>query len=232
MTKTGERYTAARRQLVTKAAAETPPSPETPVPTETPSTSTEAPVGASTDTPSPEEPRVSDETVAARTGRTRDEWFTLLGAWGAADRPHREIARWLTDEHRVDGWWAQELTVSYEKAIGRRRLGQRPDGFSVTATKTVAVPVERFFAAFVDDDVRARWLPGVSLTLRTAAPHRTARFDWEDGPSRLVIGFTSKGDERSSVAMEISRLPDPEAAQRAKTFWRERLQELQRVLET
>jgi hypothetical protein len=175
---------------------------------------------------------VSDETLAARTGRTRGEWFELLEAWGAADRPHREIARWLSSEHGVDGWWSQELTVAYEMAIGRRRPGQRPDGFAVSASKTVAVPVERLFEAWVDEGVRAQWLPGVSLLLRTATPHRTARFDWEDGSMRLAVGFTAKGAVRSTVALEHQRLPDAETGERIRALWRDRLEELQRLLES
>jgi hypothetical protein len=174
---------------------------------------------------------VSDETLADRTGRTRGKWFELLETWGAADRPHPEIARWLNTEHGVDGWWSQELTVAYEMAIGRRRPGQRPDGFAVSASKTVAVPVERLFDAWVDEGLRAQWLPGVSLRLRTATPHRTARFDWEDGSMRLAVGFTTKGDLRSTVALEHQRLPDAETGERLRAFWRDRLVELQRLLE-
>ena len=101
----------------------------------------------------------------------------------------------------------------------------------MSASKTVAVPVERLYAAFLDEALRARWLPGVTLRLRTATPHRTARFDFEAGASRLAVGFTVKGEGRSSVAMEHERLPDAETADRQKAFWRERMQELRRVLE-
>ena len=219
MAKTGERYTAARSQMLRTA------------PTETPGTPPET-VDSPADTSVTGERAVSDEAVASRTGRPWDEWFALLEAWGARDRPHPEIARWLSAEHGVDSWWAQGLTVRYEKAIGRRRLGQRADGFAITASKTVGVPVERLFAAFVDDELRARWLPGASLSVRTSTPHRSARFDWEDGSSRLVVGFIPKDDGRSSVALEHQRLPDPEAAERLRGFWRERLRELQRVLES
>jgi hypothetical protein len=175
---------------------------------------------------------VSDEALVGRTGRTRGEWFELLEAWGAAGRPHPEIARWLNSEHGVNGWWAQELTVAYEMAIGRRRPGQRPDGYSVSASKTVAVPVERLFDAWVDEGLRAQWLPGVSLRLRTATPHRTARFDWEDGSMRLAVGFTAKGDARSAVALEHQRLPDVETGERFRALWRDRLRALQQLLES
>jgi hypothetical protein len=219
MTKTGERYTAARHQLLAKTPNETLPTPV-------------APVELTATTPFRGERTSSDAALSSRTGRSWDEWFTLLDAWGAADRPHPEIARWLSAEHGVDGWWAQEVTVGYEMAIGRRRLGQRPNGFAISASKTVAVPVERLFAAVVDEGQRARWLPGVSLRLRTATPHRTARFDWEDGPSRVAVGFIAKDEARSTVALEHERLPDAETAERMKAFWRERVQELQRMLES
>jgi uncharacterized protein YndB with AHSA1/START domain len=38
----------------------------------------------------------------------------------------------------------------------------------VSASKTVAAPVERLFAAFVDADLRERWLPDAGLRERTS----------------------------------------------------------------
>lgn len=221
MSKTGERYTAARRQLLAKTPIDLPPEPATP--------SADPPIEAVAATMFRSERASSD--LAGRTGRTWGEWFALLEAWGAADRPHPEIARWLNSEHGVDGWWAQELTVGYEIAIGRRRPGQRPDGYAVSVSKTVAVPVGRLFESFVDEGLRRQWLPGVSLRLRTATPHRTARFDFEDGSSRLAIGFTAKGEGRSTVAMAHERLPDAETAERMRASWRDSFQELKRLLE-
>ena len=135
MKKTGESYTAARRQLIEAG--------------ETPATN-----------PTAVEPRVSDEAVRNATGRTWAAWFELLDAGGAVELGHTEIARLLIDDHGVPGWWAQSVTVAYEQARGRRAPGQRPDGWEVTASKTVAVPVDRLYEAFTDDAERERWLPG------------------------------------------------------------------------
>jgi hypothetical protein len=174
----------------------------------------------------------SDEVLRTRTGRDWAEWFAILEAWGAAERSHPEIARWLSAEHGVDGWWAQELTVGYEMATGRRQPGQRPEGFSATASKTMGVQVATLYRSWVDDDARRAWLPDVPLRLRTATPHRTARFDVADGDTRLVMNFTDKGAAKSSVAMEHERLPDADAAAERKAFWRERLVALKRHLES
>jgi uncharacterized protein YndB with AHSA1/START domain len=103
----------------------------------------------------------------------------------------------------------------------------------VSATKTVAVPVERLYAAFTDEAIRERWLPGdVELRLRGAAAPKVARYDWGDGPSRVEAGFIALGPAKSRVAVEHSRLPDAAATVRQKAWWRERLAALKNLLES
>ena len=101
----------------------------------------------------------------------------------------------------------------------------------VNASKTIAVPVERLFDAFDDASLRAEWLPDDSLTVRTATPARSARYDWEDGSTRVNVGFESKGPEKSRVALSHERLPDAETADEMKAWWRERLAALKADLE-
>ena len=206
MQKTGESYMAARRRLI--ATGERP----------------EAEAAEF-------EPPMSDDAIRERTGRGWDEWLALLDASEASSRPHPEIARWLREEHGVGGWSAQSITVGYERARGRRAPGQRPDGWSVTASKTVAVPVERLYAAFGDDGLRERWLPGAELHVRTASPPKSARYDWEDGSTRVIVGFYAKGDDKSQVALEHARLPDADTAEEMKSWWRERVGALKEMLE-
>jgi hypothetical protein len=116
----------------------------------------------------------------------------------------------------VDGWGAQAITVSYERARRGRAVGERSDGFVITASKTVAIPVERLFDAFVDESTRDRWLPDGELLERTSTRPKSARFDWGDGETRVNVGFLAKGAERSTVDLEHERLPDAEQADRMK----------------
>jgi pimeloyl-ACP methyl ester carboxylesterase len=196
MEKTGESYTAARATLLAAEEAKAAEAPEL---------------------------MMSDEAIRRRSGRGWEEWFDLLDEWGAAERPHREIARWLREEQGVDGWGAQSVTVSYERARGLRAVGERPEGFSVTAQKTVAVPVGRLYEAFVDPSLRKRWLSDGELRERTATKPKSARFDWGDGETRVIVDFTAKGEAKSTVALEHERLADAEEAKRMKAFWRERM---------
>jgi hypothetical protein len=204
MEKTGERYTAARASLL--AAEE--------------QKATKGPTLS-----------VSDEVIRNRTGRGWEEWFDLLDEWGTTEKPSKEIRSWVTEEHGIEGWGAQAVAVNYERARGLRAVGEHPDGFTITASKTVAVPVDRLYEAFVTESVRKRWLPDGQLRKRSASKPKSARFDWEDGETRVVVGFVAKGEAKSMVGLLHERLPDAQEAERMKGFWRARVAALKEVLE-
>jgi hypothetical protein len=177
-------------------------------------------------------PRTCEEAVQRATGHGRGEWFRLLDRWGAVERDHRAIAAWIRHEHGVDNWWAQTLTVDYEQARGLRPRGGRRDGtFAAGASTTVSVPVGLLFKAFIDSNVRRRWLSGAVLRERTRQPGRSARFDVNDDGARLAVGFTAKGAAKSQVALLHDRLPNARAARQARAFWREHLAALKALLE-
>jgi hypothetical protein len=50
-------------------------------------------------------------------------YSATTNAWGPTG--HTEIARWLVAEHRIGGWWAQSVTVAYERARGVRAKHER-----------------------------------------------------------------------------------------------------------
>jgi hypothetical protein len=169
------------------------------------------------------EPGFSDAAIRKATGKSWDEWFALLDAWGGASHAHPEIARHVAEAHGVDGWWAQSVTVGYERARGMRALHERPDGFSMSASKTFPVPVERLFAAFVEPEERARWLEAVELRNRTSQPHKSARFDVLPGETRLALFFAAKGPQKSTAQLNQERLADAEEVARWKTLWKGQL---------
>jgi hypothetical protein len=175
----------------------------------------------------------SDEKIRERTGRGWEEWFDLLDDWGAAERTHREIARWVAEQLGIGPlvWEAQAVTSSYERARGLRAVGETEQGFAVSATRTVAVPVERLFDAVVDESQRRSWLPDGELSERTATRPKSARFDWGDGSTRVMVAFDSKGEQKSTMALQHVRLPDAVEADRMKAYWRERVTALKEELE-
>jgi uncharacterized protein YndB with AHSA1/START domain len=214
MTKTGESYTAARRQLLRKV---------------------EEPAAPTIEQPSIGIPAelllVADESMQRATGKSHAEWFALLDGWGATDHNHTEIATWLREGQGVPGWWAQNITVSYERARGMRRVHQQRDGYTISVTRTISVDPDRALAAFTDTTVRGRWLPKVPMRRRPTRAALTARFDWSDPKSRVVVNIVPKGDGKALVAVGHEQVPDADTAERLKVAWREWLDGLKAVLE-
>jgi len=212
MHKTGERYTTARRyELDLHVLASATPDqiaaePESP-----------------TLPPRVAEPGPSDEAILRGSGRTWDQWFVLLDAWGATERSHTEIARHVQDDFGVNGWHAQSVTVGYERARGMRAINQANGSFSVNVSRTVGVPVQTLYDAFLDEFASM-------LRVRTAHPHKSARFDVVGTKTRLLVGFTERGPEKSSVALSHVGLADAEAVEAARITWRANLDRLAKRL--
>jgi uncharacterized protein YndB with AHSA1/START domain len=172
----------------------------------------------------------SDAILKERTGCTWERWVKALDRAKADTWPHREIAKFVMEKYKVPGWWAQTVTVGYERIKGLRAVGQRRDGsFEANKSKTFAVPLTRLYAAFSNARVRARWLPGVDLTVRTATREKSIRITWPDRTS-VVVGFERKGPRKSLVAVQHGKLADRDSATRMKEYWAERLGALEDVL--
>jgi hypothetical protein len=172
----------------------------------------------------------SDAVLKARTGCTWERWVKALDHAGAYTWPHSQIARYVNETWEIPGWWAQTVAVGYERIKKLRVIGQRRDGsFEASKSKTFAVPLSRLYRAFHNARTRARWLPGVALTVRTATRDKSMRITWPDGTS-VEIGFTSKGAAKSQVAVQHVKLPDQATATLTKQYWAERLRALEEVL--
>ena len=205
MKKTGESYTAARAHLVGSA----PPLPD----------DYEKVAG------------MSDDAVRSATGRSWPEWAAFLDAQDAAAWEHRRIAAHV-HEHGgdVSGWWAQMVTVAYERFRGLRDPGQRRGGgYDVNRSRTVGVPVADLWAAFADEERRAAWLDDDELVFHHLAEPKSIRGRYPDG-TKVDVYFTSKGEEKSSVSIQHRDHPDRDAADAARAIWGERLDRLKTLL--
>lgn len=209
MSKTGESYTAARTQVAQKRTRVQ-----------------KASAALAADDKRPPEAKVKEAT-----GKKWDQWFNLLDRWGGREQTHRDIARYLMDEQEVPGWWAQTVTYWYERARKNRLKHQKSDGFAITATKTVAVPVDTLIDAVVNSRKRRRWLTDGTMRMRSTQPGRNARFDWGDGSSRVVFFFEDKGPSKSTISLSHEKLPDADEAESAKIQWKENLVALKSYLE-
>jgi hypothetical protein len=203
MQKTGESYTAARLHLVKKE-----------------------------DAPAPDYAALaglSDDSVKKATGRSWAMWVKLLDKVDAKEMSHPALTKHIRAEYDTPSWWTQMVAVGYERIRGLRAQGQQRSGdWSVSKSKTVGVPLAKLYAAF-NARSRAKWMPGVKLTVRGATPNKTMRLRWEDG-SPIDVGFMAKGESKSQVALAHGKLPSKAEADRMRAFWTERLNALAAML--
>lgn len=174
---------------------------------------------------------VGNEAVLKATGRAWEEWLKVLDRAGAKSMEHKEIALMLSRKFSVPDWWSQMVSVGYEQARGLRKPGQKADGFSATATRTVGIPVKGLFSAWSEPRSRMRWLPDAPLEVRRSTDCKSMRMTWTTGGTNVDVHFAAKGPERSTVAVEHARLPNPAAAKRQKAYWGSALDRLKAILE-
>lgn len=229
MQKTGESYTAARRQFLARQplrsapeAAAAPPAAEPPKVREGRTLKAVAPDYAAL-------AGMSDAAIEARTGCDWKGWVGALDYAGAADWSHRAIAEHVRKEFGIDGWWSQTVTVGYERIKGLREVGQRRGttdrSFEANKSRTFAVPVAELYRAWADARSRKRWLPEAGITVRKATPERSLRITWSDGTS-VELWFVAKGAGKSAVQVQHRKLPNREAIAERKAYWSERLDAL------
>src|SRR4029450_6499975 len=164
-------------------------------------------------------PRMSDEAVKAKTGKTWKQWFAVLDKAGAQKMTHQEIAKYLSDKQDVGPWWCQMVTVTYEQQTGRRQNNERPDGFQISVSRTVNVPVARLYKSFAIDKERNVWLAETGLLVRKATPNKSMRVTWKDEKTSLEINFYPKAAAKSQVVIQHSKLPNASSAAKMKTYW-------------
>jgi uncharacterized protein YndB with AHSA1/START domain len=173
---------------------------------------------------------MSDEAVRAKTGRTWAEWFRLLDAEGCRKMNHKEIVAVVGRKYAVGPWWQQMVTVEYERARGLREKHERPDGYQVSRSKTLAAAPDRVFRAWNDHKARNRWLADPAVTVRKATPARSLRITWVDGRTSVEVMLYPKGADKTQVTVQHSKLASAAAAERMKAYWGVQLERLAEML--
>ncbi len=211
MAKTGERYVAARRQLIEQADRR--------------AADGDAPTGETTSRTWVAAPEIGDDAVRDATGRSWDEWCDVLDAWPGKDDGHSAIAAHLVEEHEVPGWWAQTVTVGYERITGRRLPHQRPDGtFSAGRSATITVDPAQLRELLLDDAAREDLFPHLTTELRSRPTSKNVRLAVGDGVAEFNL--EPRDDGRVKVTVAHEKLPRFEDVATWKAYWGEWLRSL------
>ncbi len=164
------------------------------------------------------EPELSDDAVRAGTGRGWDEWRQLLDAWSGTEAGHTAIATYVREHHGVDGWWAQTVTVGYERITGRRLPYQQPDGtFTINRSRTLHTDPDALRRMLLDGVGRSQLFPGLDTELRSRATSKNVRVTV--GPGTAEISLATRDDGRVKVTVQHHRLPTHDEVEPWRAFW-------------
>lgn len=158
------------------------------------------------------------------------EWVGLLQEY--KDLNHTDMAKVVYEIIMERGlskspeWWAQGVTVAYEKYIGRRKLGQQSnDSFSVTVSKTFTGDMDEALTRWLQlvdgvhefDSVKLLGSPRFSKTEKW----RYWRCSLEDGSVVAVNIQTKPGGEKSGVAVNHDKLSNESDVERWRKYWKQ-----------
>jgi len=227
--KTGESYSAARRQLLKKRAPD--------VPAAAPPTAQEpaAPRGATG--------AVSDAACRERTGFGLDHWFAVLDALNT-DIGHTAAARHLREQHGVGAWYSQGITVAWERARGLRQVNQRATGtWEVSVSRVLPRECAVVVAVLRAAEPRQGWLTGapadLARALRAGLSAKGSRglvekptgavLGYRQGASRVEWRLTARG-QKAVVSVSHMRIATRAEMEERRGQWRALLDALRAAL--
>jgi len=176
-------------------------------------------------------PKMSDEAVKAKTGKIWSEWFKILDDAGGIKMTHKEIVACLSENYGIGSWWQQMITVTYEQTRGIRKLHEKPEGFQISKSRTISVPVSILFKAWTNKNTRKQWLKDASFTIRKKTIDKNIRITWIDNTTSVEVMFYPKSDVKTQVVVQHSKLPSAKEAEQMKAYWTESLGKLQEFIE-
>jgi hypothetical protein len=179
---------------------------------------------------------MSDAAFLKKTGHGLEHWFAVLDKFGAVEQGHTASARHLYEDHGVDGWYAQGITVSYERERGVRAVNQRCDGaFEVSVSKTVNAKTKQVVKAFTDPRTRASWASEADAKLAGALgkgigdkkskgfvirPDGLARFRYKWNDTTVQLYMIPKPGDKVAITVQHTKLPSGDSVELYRGQWK------------
>ncbi|TXD37745.1 hypothetical protein FRC98_08645 [Lujinxingia vulgaris] len=193
-------------------------------------------------------PKMSADAVQKATGHSWDHWFSLLDDLGAKQMSHKAIADHLHTQQGVSGWWAQSITVAYERARGMREVGETTRGFQASRQKTFLPNPAAAWELLISTEGLGAWLgsgapdalhegqtfdlpDSVHVEVRTIRAGEQLRLGWTptnaDRTQVVIVWVTASASGKGTIGFTHENLPDADARESARTRWSEALNSLQ-----
>ncbi len=201
------------------------------------------------------EPTISTEAVTKATGKPWEEWNALLDKAGAQEWDHKQIVAYLNERFssEVSAWWQQSVTVNYEKARGKRVLGETKDaGYQIGVQTRLPVPADALWSFLFSQKGLSLWLnvshalrpepkcdytteDGIRGQIRTVDPGKKIRLTWQRAdwpePTTLQLYIFPASDTATSLRFHHEKLASQATRQEMKAHWQQVLTALEAAIE-
>lgn len=168
---------------------------------------------------------ISSDAVQKATGKEWEEWFNILDKEDSTSKSHKEIAAWLSGHFDLSGWWAQMVTVQYERERGMRKVHEKRDGFEASKSKTINVSLDKLYRAWFDEKRRSVWLDDLDFKIRKATENKSLRITWPDD-TNVEVYFYAKGENKSQVTIQHNKLASQDDVKQRKEYWQKQIGQL------
>ena len=194
----------------------------------------------------------TSKSLEKNTGRTWDQWISILNKAGASAWKYQQITNYLKKK-KVGIWWVHIIAGGYEVALGRRIPGQNLKGtFSIIVTKTLHMSNAKVWKWLTSDAAVRVWLnplspielkkgqvfethDGVFGEIRTIKKNQRIRLTWHesDGEKKSVVQLLlfGRNPKKCGMAFQHEELQDGRKRNWAREHWKNVVAELLKQIE-
>jgi uncharacterized protein YndB with AHSA1/START domain len=180
------------------------------------------------------------------------EWRKILSNVVSDDWSHKNIVSLLRKEYGISHWWAQTITIDYEKATGKRVTGQTYSaGFQIGVQTTVPLSKKKTWELLVSPEGIRTWLGdvkgfdfsegtkyqtenGTVGEIRVLRPFHHVRLSWKPEnwaeSSTLQIAVVSKTEGKTALRIHHEKLTNEKVRNQMRAHWQNVLNKLKEKL--
>ena len=194
---------------------------------------------------------ITDGGCKKATGKTLKQWFKELDKIDGLKQGRRASTQHIYAS-KADPWWPTTIYVAYEAHHGVKKKDGLAEGYSICATKSINVPVDKVYKTWTDPksfgemfgDNGTQTLEeggaiackgGCKGTFIRIRPNKDLRFTWEHkgctAPMRVDVQFQ---DNKGKCLMNVmtSRIQTRPEADGLRNAWAEALARLKSLCES
>lgn len=174
---------------------------------------------------------ISDESVLKATGKSWNEWFSILYKAGAKKMEHKDIGILLSEKYHLPDWWSQMVTVQFEQELKGRKKHETANGYQISKSKNLPFGASKIFSAVQSPSQRKIWLKDSEFKITTSTKNKSIRGRWSDGKTNIEFQFYHKDKSKTQVVIQHSKISSAAKAANMKLYWGKNLLSLKKYLE-